>query len=169
MKKDGKKIKSIQATIKLRGDDFITRLGEDGWTYIKSVVDIMREPVLILDENLRVLAANNPFYRTFQVKKEETENKIVYELGNGQWNIPGLRKLLESILPQNTFFRGFEVDHDFPIIGRKVVMLNGREIYCKQESVLQPCPPIILLAIEDVTDMMDVADMLSRYANYSLR
>ena len=68
-------------------------------------MDIVREPVLILDKNLQVLAANDPFYRTFQVEAKDTEKKIVYELGNGQWDIPDLRKLLEDILPKNTFFK----------------------------------------------------------------
>ncbi len=161
--------KKIENKAELTADDFLTKLNDDGWTYIKTVVDIVREPVLILDQDMRVLAANDPFCRTFQIKRDNAENKTIYELGNGEWDIPGLRKLLESILPQNTFFRGFEVDYDFPVVGHKVLILNGREVHCKEDSALKPCPRIILLAIEDVTDMMDVADMLSRYANYSLR
>jgi chemotaxis protein methyltransferase CheR len=145
-----------------KGTDFIKRLGEEGWTYIKTVVDIMREPVLILDQDLRVMAANEPFYKTFQTEQKDTEDAVLYELGNGQWNIPALRKLLENILPENTFFKGFEVTHDFPVIGRKIMILNAREIHCKENKKLGPCPPIILLAIEDVTDVMDVAEMLSR-------
>jgi nitrogen-specific signal transduction histidine kinase len=140
---------------------FVERLGEDGWTYIKTVVDVVREPVLILDANLRVLAANESFYNTFQVKAKETENKIVYELGNGQWDIPVLRKLLEDILPKHTFFKGFEVVHKFPSIGGKIMILNARQIYCKENSTLEPCPPIILLAIEDITEMMNVAQKLA--------
>ena len=143
------------------GAMFIERLGEDGWTYIKTVVDIVREPVLILSEDFRVVAANEPFYKMFQVEKEETEGKIIYDLGNGQWNIITLKKLLEDILPKNTFFKGFEVIHEFPLIGRKIMLLNAREIHCKEDVKLGPCPPIILLAIEDITEMMDVADMLT--------
>jgi PAS domain-containing protein len=146
---------------KSTGSDFIERLGLEGWTYIKTVVDIVREPVLILGEDFRVMAANEPFYKMFRVEKEETEGKIVYELGNGQWNIAALKKLLEDILPKDTFFKGFEVVHEFPIIGRKIMILNAREIHCKEDIKLGPCPPIILLAIEDITEMMDVADMLS--------
>ena len=114
---------------KWSGADFINRLGEESWTYIKTVVDIVREPILVLDQDLRIMAANEPFYQTFQVEQKDTENKVVYELGNGQWNIPDLRKLLENILPKNTFFKGFEVTHDFPIIGRKIMILNAREIH----------------------------------------
>src|SRR6185369_2036112 len=108
---------------------FAERVWEESWTYIKTVVDIVREPVLILDKDLRVMAANDSFYRTFQVEAKDTENKIVYELGDGQWNIPALRKLLEDILPKTSFFKGFEVIHEFPAIGRKVMILNARQIH----------------------------------------
>src|SRR3989344_6276397 len=85
--------------------DFFERAWEESWTYIKTVVDVMREPILILDKNFRVMAANEPFYRTFQVEQKDTEGVVVYRLGNGQWNIHALRKLLAEILPQNTFFK----------------------------------------------------------------
>jgi nitrogen-specific signal transduction histidine kinase len=153
--------KDIGDTFKPVGADFLERLGEDSWTYIKTVVDIVREPILILDENLCVMAANEPFYQMFQVESHDTEGEVVYELGNGQWNIPTLRKLLEDILPQHTFFKGFEVDHVFPLIGRKVMILNARQIYCKEDSTQEPCPPIILLAMEDITEMMDIAETLA--------
>lgn len=146
---------------KIIGSTLIKRLGEEGWTYVKTVVDIVREPVLILGEDFCVMAANEPFYKMFQVKEKDTEGKIVYDLGNGQWNIVALKKLLEDILPKNTYFKGFEVVHVFPNIGRKIMILNAREIHCKEDPLLGPCPPIILLAIEDITEMMDVADMLS--------
>ncbi len=148
-------------TFEAVGVDFFDRLWEEGWTYIKTVVDVMREPILILDRDLRVMAANESFYRTFQVESRETEKKIVYELGNGQWNIPALRKLLEDILPKNTFFKGFEVAHEFPVIGRKVMILNARQIHVQEDTASKVFPPIILLAIEDVTDMMVVAETLA--------
>jgi PAS domain-containing protein len=143
------------------GTDFFERLWAESWIYIKTVVDVVREPILILDKDLRVMAANEPFYRTFQVESRDTEGKIVYELGNRQWDIPALRKLLEDILPKNTFFKGFEVTHDFPFIGSKVMILNARQIHFKEETVPGLFPPIILLAIEDVTDMMAVAETLA--------
>ncbi len=161
----GKGKNDTTETLKPIGADFLERLGEDSWTYIKTVVDIVREPVLILDRNLCVMAANEPFYQMFQVETHDTEGTVVYELGNGQWNIPTLRKLLEDILPQHTFFKGFEVTHNFPLIGRKVMILNARQIYCKEDSTLEPCPPIILLAIEDITEMMDIADTLAGHGN----
>jgi len=140
------------------GADFVDHFWEKSWTYIKTVVDVVREPVLILDKNLSVMAANESFYRTFQVEPKDTEKKVVYELGNGQWNIPALRKLLEDILPKNSFFKGFEVTHDFPFIGRKIMILNARQIHIKEDASF---PPIILLAIEDVTEIMAVAETLA--------
>lgn len=142
--------------------DFFSRLWEESWTYIKTVVDIVREPVLILDKDFRVLAANERFYLSFQVEPKDTENKIVYELGDGQWNIPALKKLLEDILPKNTFFKGFEVTHDFPSIGRKIMILNARQIHFQEGPVSQH---IILLAIEDVTEMMTVAETFANHTN----
>jgi nitrogen-specific signal transduction histidine kinase len=139
--------------------DFFEGLWEESWTYIKTVVDIVREPVLILDKDLHVMVANESFYRTFQVEQKDTEKKLVYDLGDGQWNIPALRKLLDDILPKNTFFKGFEVIHEFPAIGRKVMILNARQIHSKQ------LPPIILLAMEDVTEMMAVAETLAGHAS----
>jgi hypothetical protein len=156
--------KYISKETKPLADDFIERLWEESWTYIKTVVDVMREPILILDKNFKVMAANEPFYNTFQVEQKDTENKIVYDLGNGQWNIPALRKLLEDILPKNTFFKGFEVTHEFPVIGKKVIILNGRQIH-KIGGRGGNLPPIILLAMEDVTDMMNVAELLAMHTN----
>jgi nitrogen-specific signal transduction histidine kinase len=141
------------------GGDFFERLWEESWVYIKTVVDIVREPVLILDKELRVIAANEPFYRTFQVDVKDTQDRVVYKLGNGQWDIPSLRKLLEDILPKNSFFKGYEVDHDFPVIGHKIMILNARQIRFNNAVT----PHIILLAMEDVTEMMNVAKTLSEH------
>ena len=144
------------------GADFFEQLWERSWSYIKTVVDVAREPVLVLDKDFRVLVANKPFYKTFHVEPEDTESKVVYELGNGQWNIPALKKLLEDILPQNTFFKGFEVTHEFPFIGKKVMVLNARRIHFDKKDGTDEMsfPPIVLLAIEDITDMMVVAETL---------
>lgn len=154
-------------TSKRTDSEIIEHLWERSWTYIKTVVDVVREPVLILDKDLRVMAANESFYRTFQVERKDTERKVVYELGNGQWNIPALQKLLEDILPKNTFFKGFEVDHEFPFIGRKVMILNAREIHFKEDVSSKEFPPIILLAIEDITDMMVVAETLATHTKHT--
>lgn len=146
-------------------DEFVERLWQESWAYIKTIVDIVREPILILDKDLRVMAANESFCRTFQVESKDTESKIVYELGNGQWNIPALRKLLEDILPKNTFFNGFEVSHEFPFIGRKIMILNARQIHFKENSTSRLFPPIILLAMEDVTEIMVVAETFATHTN----
>jgi len=145
----------------LSEDAFFERASKECWTYIKTVVDIVREPILILDKNLRVMAANDSFYRMFQVEAKDTEGTVVYELGNGQWNIPALRKLLEEILPKNTFFKGFEMTHDFPFIGRKAMILNARQIHFTGNGLPELFPQIIFLAIEDGTPMMAVAETLA--------
>lgn len=147
------------------GTDFFDYLSQESWTYIKTVVDVVREPVLILDKDLRVLIANEPFYQTFQVEPADTEKRVVYKLGNGQWDIPALRKLLEDILPQNTFFKGFEVMHKFPFIGNKIMILNARQIHFKEGVASELFPPIILLAIEDVTEIMHVAETFANHSN----
>lgn len=156
-----KSMKTIPESPKLAGDDFFNKLWEKSWTYIKTVVDVVREPVLILDQNLKVIAANDSFYETFRVERKDIEEQHVYTMGNGQWDIPSLRKLIDSILQENTYFKGFQVACDFPIIGRKVMILNGRQIYIKDTVVSDTVPPIILLAMEDVTDMLAVADSLA--------
>lgn len=128
------------------------------WTYIKTVVDTVREPFLILDEKLIVLSANKTFYLFFHTTKEETENKKVYELGNGQWNITQLKILLEDILPKNTHFEDFKVEHEFPKIGKKIMMLNARQIFTKNNE-----SPIMLLAMEDITKQIELEDKMKRY------
>jgi len=160
------KNKSEKKIIKPVDVKLVKELWSKSWTYIKTVVDVVREPILILDKDLRVMTANESFFRTFQVELKDTQNKLVYELGDGQWNIPALKKLLESILPKNTFFKGFEVIHEFPVIGRKVMILNARQIHFKEDTTLETFPPIILLAMEDVTEIMLVAETLANHANY---
>ena len=84
--------------------------------YAQDIVDTVREPLLMLDTNLRVRSANRAFYQTFRVSPDETENQLIYELGNGQWDIPALRTLLEDIIPASSVFNDFELEHDFPAI-----------------------------------------------------
>lgn len=161
MNKNKKGFKKISESV---GEDLLKKIWEESWTYIKTVVDVVREPILVLDKDLHVMAANEPFYRTFQVEAKDTEGRLVYKLGNGQWNIPDLKKLLEDILPKHTFFKGFEVDHDFEFIGRKTMILNARQIHRSIDNTDKTSfPPIILLAMEDVTDMMTVAELLATH------
>ena len=112
-----------------------------------SILGSIREPLVVLDPDLKVIKANRSFYNTFNVNSEQTEGLLIYDLGNRQWDIPKLRELLEEILPQNTKFNDFEVEHHFETIGRKIMHLNARRIY-NEVSQTQ----LILLAIEDVTE-----------------
>jgi PAS domain S-box-containing protein len=118
-----------------------------GLDFAEAVVETVREPLVTLNQNLRVLKANKAFYDTFQAVREETEGRLIYDLGNGQWNIPKLRELLENILPAHATFRDFEVTHDFEHVGCKVMLLNASEIFNPNAQART-----ILLAIEDVTD-----------------
>jgi signal transduction histidine kinase/CheY-like chemotaxis protein len=121
-------------------------LVEELETYAQDIVDTVREPLLMLDTTLRVRSANRAFYQTFQVTSEETENRLIYELGNGQWDIPDLRTLLEDIVPKSSVFNDFELEHDFPTIGRRVMLLNARKLRPGSHAEL------LVLAMEDVTE-----------------
>jgi two-component system CheB/CheR fusion protein len=123
-----------------------TQAIEDARRFVESVVDTVREPLVVLDEDLRVVFANATFYQTFHVKSDNIIGALLYDLGNRQWNIPQLRELLEEIVPQNTFFEDFEVKHDFPGIGSKRMYLNARKVKANDEGL-----QFILLAIEDIT------------------
>ena len=123
------------------------RLAQETREYAESIVDTVREGLLVLDADLRVISANRSFYETFKVKPGETEGQLLYDLGNRQWDIPKLRELLEEILPTDTTFDSFEVEHEFKIIGRRVMHLNARRIYREIDET-----HLILLAIEDATE-----------------
>jgi PAS domain S-box-containing protein len=120
-------------------------LVEDIQNYALNIVDTVREPLLILDATLRVRSANRAFYQTFQVSAEETVDRLIYELGNGQWDIPDLRRLLEDIVPKSSVFNDFELEHTFPVIGRRVMLLNARKLQAGRHGEL------LVLAMEDVT------------------
>ena len=101
----------------------------------------------MLTADLKVITANRSFYETFRVAPEETEGRFIFDVGNHPWDLPALRELLEEIIPQNTHFNNFEVDHAFPRIGRKRVLLNARRIYREGKGTNR-----MLLAFEDITD-----------------
>ena len=111
-----------------------------------ALVENAREAILVLDGKLQVISANRAFCRQFEVSREETQNRAVYDLGDGQWNIPKLRELLENILPNNGQVEDFEVRHDFPHLGPRTMMLNAGRIEP------QASQKMILLYIEDVTE-----------------
>src|SRR6185312_10783011 len=121
-------------------------LVEDIQDYALNIVDTVREPLLILDTTLRVRSANRAFYQTFQVSPQETVDRLIYELGNGQWDIPDLRTLLEDVVPKSSVFNDFELEHTFPIIGRRVMLLNARKLRPGSHAEL------LVLAMEDVTE-----------------
>jgi two-component system CheB/CheR fusion protein len=118
-----------------------------GLDFAEAIVETVREPLVILDQNLQVIQANKSFYETFRAEKDDTEKRLIYDLGNRQWNIPKLRELLENILPTHSTFRDFEVTHEFEQVGRKVMLLNASEIFNPNAQART-----ILLAIEDATD-----------------
>jgi PAS domain S-box-containing protein len=126
-----------------------------GLDFAEAIVETVREPLVILNQNLEVMQANKAFYETFRAAPEETEGRLIYDLGNGQWNIPKLRELLENILPAHSTFRGFEVTHEFEHVGRKVMLLNASEIFNPNAQART-----ILLAIEDATDRKQAEDAL---------
>ena len=117
-----------------------------GHDLAEAIVDAIREPLLVLDPDLRVIAASRSFYRTFAVTPRKTEGRLLFELGDGEWNIPGLRKVLEDIIPKRRTVEAYEVEHEFPSIGRRVMLLNARRVFDEDGSA-----SAILLAIEDVT------------------
>jgi two-component system cell cycle sensor histidine kinase PleC len=119
----------------------------DAREYSESIVNAVREPLIVLDGDLKVISASRSFYGFFKAKPQETEKRFIYDLGNRQWDMPELRRLLESIIPKSFTFDNFEVEHDFPKIGRKVMLLNARRIYRKSGK-----KKIMLLAIEDITE-----------------
>ena len=117
-----------------------------GHDLAEAIVDAIREPLLVLDPDLRVIAESRSFYRTFAVAPRKTKGRLLFELGDGQWNIPGLTILLENIIPKRRTVEAYEVEHEFPSIGRRVMLLNARRVFDEDGSA-----SAILLAIEDVT------------------
>ena len=136
-------------------------LCHDALEYANGIINTVREPLIVLDADLKVLSASRSFYQIFKVKQEETEGKHIYDLGNGQWNIPKLRELLEEILPNTLSFDDFEVEHDFPGIGKRIMFLNARKIYREFDHT-----QLILLAMEDVTERRKLEETLKALATH---
>jgi two-component sensor histidine kinase len=120
---------------------------EDACALAQGIVDTVREPVLVLDKDLRVIAASRSFYSTFKVSPEDTQGRQLYALGDGQWDIPKLRLLLENILPEHGVMEGYEVEHEFPGLGQRTMCLNARQVFYQRGA-----DTTILLGMEDVTD-----------------
>ena len=130
---------------------------QDAREYAENIVETVREPLVVLNSDLKILTANHSFYETFRVTPEETIGNFIYDLGNRQWDIPKLRVLFEEILPHDTVFNGYEVEHDFLNIGRKIILLNARQIIRKKIG-----SHIILLAMEDITERKRAATALQK-------
>jgi diguanylate cyclase (GGDEF)-like protein len=111
--------------------------------YSEIILDTIKEPLIVLDPDLKVISASRSFYETFKVKPEETKGRFIYDLGNRQWDIPELRKLLEDILPKISAFDNYEIEHDFQTIGRRTMLLNARRL---------DKMAMILIAIDDITE-----------------
>lgn len=133
----------------------------DAQVLAQAIVNTIPDPFLVLDDRFRVLAASRSFYETFKVDPEQTRGCLLYGLGDGQWDIPALRVLLETIIPEKTSMDGFEVEHDFPGIGRKTMLLNARKVLYEDSP-----SATILLAFSDITARraieLDKANLLER-------
>ncbi len=151
--KDANKIKSrlVHELSELRlqkGEEISARLvAEEALRYVESIVETVREPLLVLNADLKIISTNRNFYKTFEVTPGETIGNFIFDLGNKQWDIPKLREILEEILQEKQEFHNFEVTHDFQVIGHKTMLLNARQIYRKEVG-----PKMILVAIEDITE-----------------
>ncbi len=119
----------------------------ESYEYAEAIIATINEPILVLDKKLCIKSANRSFYKKFKVNESETEGMLLYDVGNGQWNIPRLRELLEDIIPKNAYFHDFELMHNFPVIGEKIMLLNASRIIQKTHQ-----EQLILLAINDITE-----------------
>lgn len=125
--------------------DRANRADQEAREYAETIIDTVREPLLVLDDDLRVVSASRAFYGTFKVTPQETVGQRLFDLGNRQWDIPKLRTLLEHIIPENSTVEAFELEHEFPTIGSRAMLLNARRLQRTDNTRL------ILLAIEDIT------------------
>jgi diguanylate cyclase (GGDEF)-like protein/PAS domain S-box-containing protein len=132
---------------------------QDAREYAEDIVETVREPLVVLNSDLKILTVNHSFYDTFKVTPEETIGHFIYDLGNRQWDIPKLRVLFKEILLHHIVFNGYEVEHYFQGIGRKIILLNARQIYREKIG-----SHIILLAMEDITGRRQLEEERDRLA-----
>ena len=131
--------------------------------YAQNILATMRESLLVLDDNLKVVSANDSFYRTFEATSKETEGKCIYDLGDCQWDIPKLRELLEKIIPTQQFFDNFEVEHVFPKIGHRTMLLNARQMLQRVKGAT-----LILVAFEDITERKKAEEELKNSRKFMI-
>ena len=134
---------------------------DDASALAQAIVDTIRDPLLILDQGLRVVTANRAFRQTFRMSRQDIQGRPVYGLGDGQWDIPELRSLLEEVAPQHAVMEAYEVEQNFPAIGRRSMLLNAQEVFNQRNA-----STLILLTIEDVTDRRaaerEIAELLQQ-------
>ncbi len=145
---DGAVVTFIDITQRKRAE----QIEHDAKIFAQAIVETMREFLVVLDKDMRVISVNRSFCRKFKILKEEIENKSIFEINNRLWDIPELRKLLEEILPENNVFNDFEVEHEFPGIGFKKMLLNARRIYQDGAGTER-----ILLAIEESSALLELS------------
>ena len=137
----------------------IKKTADEALEYADSTINTIREPLIVLDQDLRVVTVSRSFYEFFKVNPKETVGQLIYDLGNKQWDIPKLRELLEDILPKKAAFDNYEVEHDFYTIGKRIMLLNARQIERGMGK-----ERIILLAIEDITERRKLEEAHSELA-----
>jgi two-component sensor histidine kinase/PAS domain-containing protein len=130
-----------------REKDEHLRQFEEARAFAQAIVDTVREPFLVLNQDLRVLAASRSFYSAFKVNPADTQGRLLYALGDGQWDIPKLHLLLEKIVPEHGVMEGYAVEHEFPGLGHRTMLLNARKVFYEGGS-----HTTILLGIDDVTE-----------------
>jgi PAS domain S-box-containing protein len=134
---------------------------DDASALAQAIVDTIRDPLLVLDQDLRVVTANRTFHQTFRMSRQDIQGRPVYGLGDGQWDIPELRLLLEEVAPQRAAMEAYEVERNFPAIGRRSMLLNAREVFNQRSA-----PTLILLTFEDVTERRaaerEIAELLQQ-------
>ena len=144
------------AVISFQDIDALKRVVEETRAYADTLIETAREAIFILDANFRVLVANPAFYNSFQVSPAETVNRLIFELGNRQWDIPALRTLLQSVATRNTRVDDFEVRHNFEHLGERIMVLNARRLSTRQS--------LIFLSVDDVTERKKSKEALERQA-----
>jgi two-component system, chemotaxis family, CheB/CheR fusion protein len=142
---------TINTELQVRNDQL-----SESYEYAEAVLETIRECILVLSPDFRVKMANRAFYSIFQVSEEDTEGRLLFELGNRQWNVLRLRQLLDDVVQRDKKFESLEITHDFPGIGQKTMLLNARKVVQRN-----PAQAIILVAIDDITDYKIARGMLS--------
>ena len=132
---------------------------QETFEYTKHIINTVNDPLIILFDDLKVALANRSFYQMFRVTEKETEEKFIYELGNHQWDIPELRHLLEEILPKNTSFDNYKIEHHFPGIGKRTMSLNACRIYLKEDRTR-----LIALTFKDITEHEKIDELRRKIA-----